>query len=369
MKKLTIAVDFDDVLADCNRAALIRANQKYGMNLSIEDITSWGRTGNDTDRRLEYFESLNFFDNQEMFPGAKAFIRALTSSPNRDVLIVTAIQPPFMLARAQKILKELPEIKPENITMASRKELVKADVLLDDNPDNILHSIADYRVLFRRPWNQHLTGMLSVNNYDEFLSLIERIEQDTRPSLLPSGPLAISLVGPSGSGKTAIASELAKSPLFAVPVSCTTRCRRDGESETAYHFMSKQEFSENKAKGCFLETTAYAGENYGMQREEIEKIWDRGQHAVMPVDICGANAMATAFGRRALSVFVYRPRREVIKEILSRNTSNDEKLNRLISLDNEYSMQGICDRVLYNDRELQDAVQMLLNMVTEFRGE
>ena len=112
MKKLTIAVDFDDVLADCNRAALVRANQKYGTNLSVEDITSWGRTGNDTDRRLEYFESLDFFDNQEMLPGAKEFIRALTSSPNRDVLIVTAIQPPFMLARAQKILKELPEIRP-----------------------------------------------------------------------------------------------------------------------------------------------------------------------------------------------------------------------------------------------------------------
>jgi len=169
---------------------------------------------------------------------------------------VTAIDPRFMQARAARILSEFPELKPENIIMAARKETIRADMLLDDSPQNILKSIANYPVLFRRPWNEQLTGMLSVNNYNEFLALVERVERSkhiTGPA--SREPLAVCLVGPSGSGKTCIANELAQSPLFAIPRSCTTRRRRRNEAPTAYYFLSQDEFNIAKRKGSFLETT------------------------------------------------------------------------------------------------------------------
>jgi len=332
----------------------------------MEDIVSWGELGSDADKRLECFRDLAFFENQPLLPGAKEFIRELTSRPNCDVLIVTAIEPPFMQARARRILQEFPELKPENIIMAVRKDKIRADILLDDNPRNILKSIAGYPVLYRRPWNEHLTGMLSVNTYNEFLSLVERMERSKYPSGPTSRePLVICLVGPSGSGKTCIANELVKSPLFAVPRSCTTRTRRENEPDTAYYFLAPQEFAEEKQNGRFLETTSYAGESYGMKRSEIENIWSAGQHAVMPIDICGANAMHAAFGSRALTLFIYRSRGAVIADILGRNTSNDDKLKRILSLDHEYANQGMCDRTVLNDKSVEAAAKIIMDMVSE----
>ena len=363
--KLTIAIDFDDVLGDCNGYALKITNKRHGCNLKLEDIVSWGELGNDTDKRLECFEELSFFENQPLLPGAKEFIRELMLKPNREVLIVTAIQPQFMQIRAAKILNEFPELKPENIIMAVRKERIKADILLDDNPQNILKSIADYPVLYRRPWNEHLTGMLSINNYSEFLSLVDRVERNRHTSKFTSRePLAICLVGPSGSGKTCIANELAKSPLFAIPRSCTTRPKRENESDTAYYFLSPQTFMEDKRNGCFLETTSYAGQNYGMKREEIERIWASGQSAVMPIDICGANAMHAAFGDRSLTLFVNRGRESVVADILARSTSNEDKLKRILSLEHEYANQGVCDRIIYNDKTVGDAVNTIIGIVS-----
>jgi len=366
--KLRIAIDFDDCLGDCNGYALRETNQKYGLNLSLEEIVAWGKQGNDTDKRLECFENISFFERQPLLPGAKEFIQKLTANPNRDILIVTAIRPEFMLARAKRILEEFPELRPENIIMAARKEAIKVDVLLDDNPNHILNSIADYPVLFRRPWNQDLTGMLSINNYDEFLALVERIEKNRRiTELTTREPLAICLVGPSGSGKTCIAQELAKSPLFSIPKSCTTRSRRPNEPEAAYHFLSKAAFAQAKQAGKFLETTSYASESYGMMREEIERLWAVGKYAVMAIDICGANAMTAAFGNRAVSVFVSRKRQYVIAEILNRTTTNEDKLNRIMSLDYEYANQHLCDQVLVNDKSVAEAAEFIFNFTKAIR--
>ena len=363
--KMTIALDFDDVLGDCNGYALKLTNEKYGTNLGLEDISHWGEGGSDADKRLECFEQEDFFRNQPLLPGAAEFVHELAADGRRDVFIVTAIAPRFAHIRAQRILEELPDIKPENILIGSRKDIVHTTVMLDDKAENVLKSNAEYSVLFRRPWNSQLTGMLSVNNYREFLAMVDRIERNhyAKPTGKEQGTKVIALVGPSGSGKTALAQKLAESPLFSIPRSTTTRCRREGEGEDAYNFISREEFIAKKEQGCFLETTSYAGENYGTTRDEIESIWKQGKHAVMPIDICGANAMHSVFGDRAVSVFINRPRTDVIAAILERNVSNAEKIKRLISLDHEYANRDICDMFINNDGSIEDTAQKIFEAI------
>ncbi len=364
-RKITIALDFDDVLGDCNGYALMRTNKKYGTNLGLEDIASWGHGGSEVDRRLEFFEDEEFFRTQPLLPGAKDFVHELVEGGNREVLIVTAIQPYFAHIRVQRIMEDFPDIKPENILIGARKDVIQTTMMLDDKAENVLKSIADYSILFRRPWNSHLTGMLSVNNYREFLAMVKRIERNRYEDQhkTTKDTKVIALVGPSGSGKTAIAKKLSESPLFAVPMSSTTRVRREGEPENAYRFVSREEFIAKKERGCFLETTSYAGESYGTTRDEIERIWEQGKHAVMPIDICGANALHSVYGDRAISVFVNRPRMDVIAAILERGVPNEEKTKRLISLDHEYANRDICDRIINNDRSVEEAAKKVFDMV------
>ena len=52
----------------------------------------------------------------------------------------------------------------------------------------------------------------------------------------------ILLIGPSGSGKTVIAENLLQSDNFQKLRTATTRAKRDTESETAYFFLSEEEF-------------------------------------------------------------------------------------------------------------------------------
>jgi guanylate kinase len=76
---------------------------------------------------------------------------------------------------------------------------------------NVFNSNAAYPILMRRPWNQEATGILAVNNYDEFLKLVEVIADSYRVKTERCSldqPSVIVLVGPSGSGKNEVAREL-----------------------------------------------------------------------------------------------------------------------------------------------------------------
>ena len=101
------------------------------------------------------------------------------------------------------------------------------DILFDDAMHNILTSSAKYPILMRRPWNQEATGMLAVNNYEEFLKLVEVIAESYSAIPHPQAqedPDIVVLVGPSSSGKSKIATRfLAENRDFEKLFSYTTK--------------------------------------------------------------------------------------------------------------------------------------------------
>ena len=169
-----------------------------------------------------------------------------------------------MSARALRLQRDFPEIPAENILLGTRKDLVRLDILLDDGAHNISHSPATYPVLFRKPWNTHLSGLLSVNAYDDFLHLVEMLRvasATSRPDLSHGG--VVCLVGPTGSGKNEITSELIRRHGMEKPVSATTRPRREGETAADYRFLTEEQFRTEAEAGQFLETTVYSGYHFG----------------------------------------------------------------------------------------------------------
>lgn len=342
--RLRVGLDVDDILYDCNAFALARLCREEGIDppLSIYDIESWGENGGAADGRVRYFSDPEFVASQPVLPGAVEFVREL--SRRADVFFVSAVPASCMSARAQRLCRDFPWVPEGNILLGTRKDLVKLDILLDDGAHNITHSPATYPVLFRKPWNTHLSGLLSVNGYTDFLHLVDMICRafaESAPDLRGGGVLC--LVGPTGSGKNAVAKELARLGVAEKPLTATTRPRRAEETDADYCFLSKETFIARAERGEFLETTVYSGHYFGTAQRALDEIVDRGGLAVIPIDICGAVTLKNRYRNKAALVFLDRSRAAVIREIVTRDISTEDKTCRILSLDDEYLNEQLCD--------------------------
>lgn len=342
-----VGVDCDDVLYLCNGYACQLANETYQFEppLSTDEITTWGKRGDRSDIIMQYYERPEFVASQPLIPGAKEFIRKLMKIA--DVYIITAVEPKIMSVRMQRILEDFPEIPKENIIMGYQKSLIHVDFLLDDSPFNIMKSSAKYPVIFRRPWNANLHDYLSVDNYEDFLILVNHI-QNTRP---PEKKKFIVLVGPSGSGKTEIMKHLG------VPVvgSVTTRAPRAGD--IGYTYLTKEEFE----KQDLLECSTYAGHLYGTRRDDVNK---HDGIVIKAMDIVGALHTRTRYEDCAI-VFVKRPKEKIIRDVLLRDVSLDDKVNRIVTLEREFANEKFADFVLENDGDIKDVVKKLLDYIND----
>ena len=348
------------MLLPCIALGLEWANKDYKFEppLDINEVISWSPCGNRTDVIIDYFKREDFYKAQTPLPGAKEFVKKL--SKVAEIFIVTAISPEYMGIRVQQIRKFFPEIPEKNIIPAYRKDVVDLDFLFDDGAHNIVASNVAYPVLFRRPWNAHMTGVLAANSYDEFLNLLECIKETyTDNTMNFSRPTVVALVGPSASGKSAIAQKMLEHDKFEKPISATTRKPRLGDEENAYHFIDKDEFLKMKNAGAFAETTVYAGEYYGTELSSINQVLKNGKHCVIPIDISGAMALRMQY--RTCIVYIKRNRPELVKELVNRAmtgvSSIDDVIQRIVSLDDEKKSEELSDYVLVNDGTLEDAVQ------------
>lgn len=363
--RFRIGLDADDVLLPCSIQAVEWANRDNLLNppLTIDEIDSWHTKGRGS-VIYDYFKQRQFFQAQKPLPGAQEFVKKL--SKKGELFCVTAIEPEFMDIRINQILKYFPQIKKENIIPAYRKDVINLDFLLDDGAHNILASNVKYPVLFRRPWNAHMTGILAVNNYDEFLNLVDCIKDSyVDASISFTRPTVIALVGPSGSGKTEIVNRLLEHSKFSKPMSATTRKRREGEQEEAYHFVSDAEFEDMKKQSLFAETTIYAGNQYGTELLGINNVLKNGQHCLIPIDISGAIALKMQY--RTVIIYVKRNKDKLIDVMLQRlmdgSTSKEDTTQRIVSLDDEKKNENICDYVLLNNGTITETVSDILSLL------
>ena len=344
--RLSTALDVDDLLMECVPYAIRLANEKYQFDppLTIYEVDRWGTLGTRADVIFEFFKDPEFFRSQPVIKGAKEFVRKL--SKMTEVFVSTSVYPEFMSIRAQRIMEEFPEIPQNHIYMGSRKDKIDVDILFDDGMHNVAASNAAFPILMRRPWNQHATGVLAVNNYDEFLKLVEVISDSyschARADLTDE-PGIVVLVGPSGSGKTEIAQQLLKkSRKFQKLVSYTTDATVGMQGDGWYNYISLESFRQMRDGGEIFESTMYAGHNYGSRKEDVENILAEGNHVLTVMDICGAMSLKTYFPN-VTTVYIQQEKEALLRNLLQKPLSLEEKVNRIMALEAEQRNADICD--------------------------
>ena len=364
--RLSTALDIDDLLMECTGYAIKLANEKYKFDppLSIYEVEHWGRHGTRVDVIYEYFNDPEFYKTQPVYQGAKEFVRKLSTMT--EVFVSTAIPPEFMGIRAQRIMEEFPEIPADHIYMGSRKDKIQVDILFDDAMHNILNSSARYPILMRRPWNRDATGMLAVNNYDEFLKLVEVISEsytiNKEASLTEPG--IVVLVGPSGSGKSKIATKvLSQTDKFQKLVSYTTNDPTAVEENQWYNYVSVDTFRQMCDSGEMFQSTMYAGHGYGSRKQDVQSILDSGKHVLTTMDICGAMSLKTHF-KNVITIYIKREKKALMTSILRKNSSIEDKVNRLIAIESERQNAEICD-YLVQFETYDDAAAQILKILNQ----
>ena len=364
MKRFTIALDVDDVLAPCIELGC------EALGIDPERITDWDLnktdlTAGEKAAFMEIICSPEFVEAQKPYPGAGMLIEALEGD-GHEVLISSAVKPNSMSIRGKMLMESFPMLDLKNIMLGARKELLNVDFLLDDSPYNYGH--ARYFVLMKRHYNLKCKGFLSVGSYDEFLSMVRQAAAAPEDRMIHVGrighPGIICLVGPSASGKSFICDELERNPLFKKVRALTDRTPRLGEVQgKEYLFVSHEEFQRAVDTGQLLESTIYAGHGYGIAKEEIEKIWEEGRIAIKPVDINGAKAIKATYPDPTLTLFVRRDKEELLRCLIERDAPAAEKAKRILSLDNEYANESLCDWTISNNGSLGHAVEQVLRLV------
>lgn len=138
---------------------------------------------------------------------------------------------------------------------------------------------------------------------------------------------------PSGCGKTSLVRELCETYSFLEQtVSYTTRTIRSGEVEGEdYHFISKDEFIENKKNNKFIESQKVYDNFYGTTYDSIDTILASGKDAILEIDYKGMLMIKSKIPS-SRSIYILPPSiQELEKRLFERGLDSDEVIKKRVS--------------------------------------
>ncbi|MEE8352866.1 MAG: guanylate kinase [Dehalococcoidales bacterium] len=164
-------------------------------------------------------------------------------------------------------------------------------------------------------------------------------------------PLLIVLSGPSGVGKDAVLARLRETDhrLTFVTTLTTRPIRPDEVDGRDYHFVSRDEYRKLLRGNRLLESANVYGNWYGVPRSAVEAALDRGEDAIVKVDIQGAATIRKVMPR-AVFVFLAPPSLDELTARLTRRlTESPADLSiRIKTAEEEMKQAALFDHVIVN---------------------
>jgi 5'-nucleotidase len=175
MKKKTIAIDMDGVLADVEAQFLIWYEKDYGKKLYKKELL--GKTENDAfpERGIirKFAHTPGFFLDVPVMEGAKDAIAVL--SQQYDIYIVSAAMefPLSLIEKREWLNINFPSIHWKNIIFCGDKSIINTDYMIDDHIKN-LDNFKGKTILFHAFHNVDHHHHVRANNWQEVIELFEK---------------------------------------------------------------------------------------------------------------------------------------------------------------------------------------------------
>lgn len=179
---MRILVDMDDTIEQLLKAWVGWVNDKYGTKTTVEDVTEWDVSmafpGLSRDQVYEALYVDELWDTVEPVPDAPEVLKRLIDK-GHEVVIVTASPYRSLSAKMEKVLfRYFPYISWNDVIITSRKQMIRADVLIDDGIHNL--EGGEYKkILFdssnNRQYDAEGNGMVRVYTWKDVEAVIDRM--------------------------------------------------------------------------------------------------------------------------------------------------------------------------------------------------
>ncbi len=175
-RRLRIAVDMDEVIADSFSKHLGQYNQRAGASLTPEMISKSGMAEMIPGESRDAFNAIphapGFFADLEVIAGSQEALLEL--SRHHDIYITSAAMevPSSFADKFQWMERNFPFIPPRRIVFCGDKNIVNADVLVDDRSRHF-KGFRGTGILFTAPHNARETADLRANNWNEVLQILQ----------------------------------------------------------------------------------------------------------------------------------------------------------------------------------------------------
>jgi 5'-nucleotidase len=175
MPRPRIALDMDEVVADCVPKFLDAYEREFGKRLEQEDY--WGKKVYDIPGAAHIRDVLRakgFFRDLPVMPHAREVVRELWE--DYDIFFTTAAME-FRNSLEDKydwLLDHFPFIPWKNFVFCGDKSILRADYMIDDHPRN-LRAFRGHGILYTASHNLQETAFPRVNNWLEVRDYFEQL--------------------------------------------------------------------------------------------------------------------------------------------------------------------------------------------------
>lgn len=184
---MTILVDMDDVLEDLSGAWIDFLNSEYGTEVDKNAPKEWdmGKSFPDLTKAQVYapLYDPDFWRTVKPIDGAAKTLERLIHE-GYEVFVVTASNYSTLQTKMEDVLfRYFPFLDWSNVIVASNKQMIRGDILVDDAPHNLLDG--DYiKILMDAPHNRSfdagMYGVYRAHSWAEIYRIIHMVSEHSR---------------------------------------------------------------------------------------------------------------------------------------------------------------------------------------------
>ena len=180
---MIFCIDCDNVLCNLQDVVINIFNAKYDKKYTLKTFDKYSIAEclpkEEAMNMLSIYKEAGIYDLVKPLNGAQNAIKKLIRA-GHEVYVVTDSSQCIFEEKSNWIKYNFPEIDDAHIICMKHKWLLRCDVMIEDNLDNLINGHHYDRILIDYPWNKahdEAYGIYRVSNWNDVLDAVNKIKK------------------------------------------------------------------------------------------------------------------------------------------------------------------------------------------------